>query len=361
MTKLATAKQQETSPALVTWIVLAVIGIGGLALSWGLQLAQGMGITGLGEQVVWGLYIAGFFTAMGAGAALVALAAVSEFRPVLPLTLRRNALLLALASFVVGALLIAMDVGNPMNLWRILTAGRFTSLMTWDFLALVVTGIFTLVYLFVAWKEKVATVGTKTIGVLALIGAAMLVIVEGWMLATLESRPLWTGGLTVVNFVVMALVAGLALAIISWKEVAPKLSGWLTAGLWVTLGLLLIELLTVLINDTARPNPEVGLSLSGSLSGMLRIYLIVGLVLPLALLYWRKDLLWLRIAAGLAVLGVLAEKLWLLTAGQALPWLSLPQSNYAPTFVEILGIVGAIALAILIYRILVMVLKVQAK
>ena len=85
MTKLATAKQQEASPSLVTWIVLAVIGIGGIALSWGLQLAQGMGITGLGEQVVWGLYIAGFFTAMGAGAALVVLTAMSEFTPLLPL------------------------------------------------------------------------------------------------------------------------------------------------------------------------------------------------------------------------------------------------------------------------------------
>lgn len=361
MTKLATAKQQVTSPSLVTWIVLAVIGVGGMALSWGLQLAQGMGITALGEQVVWGLYIAGFFTAMGAGAALVALTVLSEFVPVLPLTLRRHALLLALAGFVVGAILIAMDVGNPLNLWRILTAGRFTSLMTWDFLALVVTGLLTLVYLLVGWKTAKSTAGTRTVGILAIIAAALLVIVEGWMLATLEARPLWTGGLTVVNFVVMALVGGLALAIMSWKEVAPRLSGLLTTGLWITLGLLLIELLTVLINNTVRPNPEVGLSLSGSLSGMLRIYLIVGLVLPLAILYWRKDLLWLRIAAGLAILGVLAEKLWLLTAGQALPLLPLPQASYAPSLVEILGIVGAVALAILIYRVLIAVLKVEAK
>ncbi len=360
MTKLATAKQQATSPSLATWIVLAVIGIGGLALSWGLQLAQGMGITGLGEQVVWGMYIAGFFTAMGAGAALVVLTAISEFKAVLPLTLRRNALLLALAGFVVGALLIAMDVGNPINLWRILTAGRFNSLMTWDFFILVITGILTVIYLVVAWNEKAATAATKTIGVLSLIGATMLVVVEGWMLATLESRPLWTGGMTVVNFLVLALVAGLAIAIMSWKEVAAKLSGWLTAGLWVTLGLLFIELLTVVINNTVRPNPEVGLSLSGKLSGTLQIYLIIGLIVPLAILYWQKDLLWLRIAAGLAIVGVLAEKLWMLTAGQAVPWLPLPQASYAPSFVELLGIVGAVALAILIYRVLLAVFKVDA-
>ena len=361
MTKLTTAKQQGTSPSLVTWIVLAVIGLGGIALSWGLQLVQGMGITRLGEQVVWGLYIAGFFTAMGAGAALVAMTAIGEFTAVLPLTLRRNALLLALVGFVVGALLIAMDVGNPINLWRILTAGRFTSLMTWDFWILLVTGLLTLVYLIVGWKEKASTAGTRAIGVLALIGSAILVLVEGWMLATLASRPLWTGGMTVINFVVMALVAGLAVAIMSWKEIAPKLSGWLTVGLWVTLGLLFIELLTVLINGTVRPGPEVSLSLGGSLGGTLRIYLIVGLVIPLAILYWRKDLLWLRIAAGLAIVGVLTEKLWLLSAGQAVPWLPLPQGSYAPSWIEIVGILGAVALSVLIYRVLIAILKVEPR
>ncbi len=361
MTKLAAAKQQTTSPSLVTWIVLAVIGLGGLGLSWGMQLSQGMGITGLGAQVVWGLYIAGFFTAMGAGAALVALTVISEFVPLLPLAKRRNALLLALAGFAVGGLLIAMDVGNPVNLFRIITAGRFTSLMTWDFLALVVTGVLTLVYLFAAWKQDKSTAGTRTLGVLAAIAATLLVVVEGWMLATLSSRPLWAGGLTVVNFLVMALVAGLALSIMAWKEAAAKLTGFLATGLWITLGLLLIELLTVLIDNTVRPYPDVTLSLTGNLGGMLQIYFIIGLVLPLAILYWRKDTLSVQIAAGLALVGVLAEKVWLLAAGQALPWLQQAQGNYAPSFIEMLGIVGAAALAILIYRALLSVFKVEAK
>ncbi len=361
MAKIAAAKQQETSPALVTWIVLAVIGVGGIGLAWILQLVQGMGITALGEQVVWGLYIAGFFTAMGAGAALIVLTAISEFSPVLPIARRRNALLLALAGFVVGALLIAMDVGNPINLWRILTAGRFTSLMTWDFLALIVTGVLTLVYLIVAWKQDTSTGITRTLGVLTLIAATMLIVVEGWMLGTLSSRPLWTGGLTVVNFLVLAWVAGMALAIMAWDEAAPKLSGWLTAGLWVTLGMLAIEVLTAAIDSTVRPAPEVNASLTGNTSGLLRMYLIVGLVLPLVLLHWRKELIWLKVAAGLAILGVLAEKVWLLAAGQAVPWLPLPQATYSPSFVEIVGILGAIALSILIYRILITVLKVEAK
>lgn len=361
MTKMETAKQQTTSPSLVSWIVLAVIGLGGILLAWGLQLSQGMGITGLGEQVVWGIYIAGFFTAMGAGAALVALTALSEFMPLLPIALRRHALLLAIAGFVVGALLIAMDVGYPMNLLRILAAGRFTSLMTWDFLILVGTGILTVIYLAVSWKQEATTGGTRIWGALALVSAALLIVVEGWMLATLSARPLWLGGLTVANFLVLALVAGLSLAIMAWAQAAPQLARWLKIALWVTLVLLFIELATILSNDTVRPYPEVSLSLSGQLTASLWLYLIVGLLVPLAILYWRKDLIWLRIAAGLAVLGVLTEKVWLLTAGQALPWLPLPQATYVPSWVELVGILGAIALSVLIYRVLIKVLKVDAK
>ncbi len=360
MTKLATAKQPAASSATVIWIVLAVIGLGGIALSWGLQLAQGMAVTGLGEQVVWGLYIAGFFTAMGAGAALISLTAISEFLPLLPLNRRRGALLLALASFVVGALLIAMDVGNPLNLWRILTAGRFTSLMTWDFLTLIVTGILTLVYLIVAWKETESSTVTRLLGIVTAVAAAMLIVVEGWMLGTLSARPLWTGGLTVVNFVTLALIGGLALAILSWTEAAPKLGMWLATGLWVALGLLFVELITAAINATVRPGPEISLALTGNLSASLRIYIIAGLVLPLVILYWRKDLIWLRIAAALALIGVLVEKLWLLIAGQALPWLPLPEGTYAPSLIELVGIVGAIALVVLIYRLLIALLKVDA-
>lgn len=358
MTTIATEKHEARLP-LTTWIALIVVGLGGVALSWGLQFSKGMGITGLGQQVVWGLYIAGFFTAMGAGAALVVLAALNEFSSRAPVTNRRNILLLALASFVVGALLIAMDVGNPLRLWRILTAGRFTSMMTWDFWMLIVTGIFTLVYLILGWKQTASTGLTRTFGILALLAAVALVVVEGWMLSTMAARPLWGGGLMVVSFLVAALVAGLSIAILAWPQAVQRLGGWLAIGLWVTLAILLIEVLSAVMEKDLRPYPEVTQLLAGAFSPMFWVYLIGGLLVPLALLLWKKDSLWLHIAAGLALSGVIAEKLWLLAAGQALPWLALPQGSYLPTLVEVLGVIGSIALCILIYRFLLRILKAE--
>ncbi|MGD0751541.1 MAG: NrfD/PsrC family molybdoenzyme membrane anchor subunit [Anaerolineales bacterium] len=339
----------EVRVPLVIWIVLAVVGLGGLGIAWGLQLAQGMSITGISQQVVWGLYIAGFFTAMGAGAALLVFAAISEFSALFPIARRNTSLFLALVNFVIGGLLITMDIGNPINLWRILTAGRFSSMMTWDFFVLIITGILTLVYLIFSWEQTTSTLITRILGILGMVCAVALVVVEGWMLAVLSAHPLWNGGLTVISFLVVALVAGLAVAMLAWPEIAPKLSNWLMVGLWVMLAFVLVEILTGAIAVEVRPHPEVSLLVAGVASPMFWVYLIIGTLAPLVILFWQKNLLWMRIAAALALLGVLLEKLWLLTAGQAIPWLALPQGSYVPTWVEWLGLVGAIALAALLY------------
>ena len=46
------------------------------------------------------------------------------------------------------------------------------------------------------------------------------------------------------------------------------------------------------------------------------------------------------------------EKTWILVAGQIQPWLDLPPGSYFPTWVEIVSVVGIVALGILGYLIL---------
>ena len=55
------------------------------------------------------------------------------------------------------------------------------------------------------------------------------------------------------------------------------------------------------------------------------------------------------IAGALVIFGVLLEKTWVLAAGQAQPWLDLPTEIYAPTWIEIVGVVGMVALGIVLY------------
>jgi molybdopterin-containing oxidoreductase family membrane subunit len=320
-------------------VVAAILALAGIA-AWIYQLSAGMGVTGLGQQVVWGLYIAGFFTAVGAGAGLLGLVGLSEFRPILPLAARTRALSLSLAAFVAGGLLITMDVGNPLQLWRLVAGLRFSSMMTWDFWLLVIAGLVTLVYLLTVRFTQ----PQKALGVLGLLAAIAVVAVEGWMLAVLSARPLWGGGLTLVSFLLAAAIAGLSLAML----LLPK-AAFLRSGLAIALGLSLVfvlaEVLTGLLAGEPRGLSEVRLLLTGSPAFAFWFQLVVGVLIPLALLRSGSP----GAAGILALLGVLAEKWWLLAVGQAEPWLALPQGSYLPTWVEFVAVVGVFAIGWLVY------------
>jgi molybdopterin-containing oxidoreductase family membrane subunit len=321
---------------LIVSAILAVIGIA----AWIYQLSAGMRVTGLGQQVVWGLYIAGFFTAVGTGAGLLALAGINEFLPESNPADRRRELSLALASFIVGGVLIVMDVGSPLQIWRIITAARFTSMMTWDFWLLAAGGLITLIYL--AQARRVGA--HRGMGVLAILAALAVVVVEGWMMAVLAARPMWTGGLTVFSFLLSAIIAGLGLGLLT-LEGKTRLRGWLGMALGANLVLVLAEVLTGLLAG----GDETLLLLTGSAAPAFWIHLVAGLILPLGLIIAGASL---PLAGVLAVVGVLAEKVWMLAAGQAFPWLELPVGRYAPSWVEFVALIGTAGLGVFLYLII---------
>jgi dimethyl sulfoxide reductase membrane subunit len=344
-----TVARPESPPLPRRGVALLIVALVGIGVAWGFQLNQGLQVTGLNQGVVWGLYIAGFFTAAGAGAGLVALSVLGEFTPAISTVRRRSTLLLALACFVTAGLLIAMDLGDPLNTWRIATAGRFSSLLTWDFWALTAAFLLALAYLLVAWKETASTATTRTLAILAGLAALLLLVAESWMLSVLVARPLWGGGLTLINFLAAAAVATLAAGILAWPPLAPRFGKWLAVALGVSLLLLLAEVLSLRVATEPRAALEMNLLLEGSVSPLFWLHLIAGLLLPLGLLLWGLSAGRLPVAAVLALLGVLLHKLWLLVLGQTVPWLEMPQATYLPAWSEYLGLIGAVALTAALY------------
>ncbi|NLF67085.1 MAG: polysulfide reductase NrfD [Chloroflexi bacterium] len=340
------------APLPVGSLALLFVALVAIGVAWGVQLSQGLQVTGLSQQVVWGLYIAGFFVAAGAGAGLVLLAALGEFLPALGIARRRSTLLLALAAFVTAGVLIALDLGDPLNSWRIATAGRFTSPMTWDFWTLAAATVLALLYLLAAWKQPAASGATRTLGVLAAVAALLLVVAESAMLAGLAARPLWSGGLTLVSFLVAAAVAALGAGVLAWKGEAARVGRWLGVGLALSLVLVLAEVLGLALSSEPRSTAEAAALLRGEVSPLFWAYVVVGLLLPLALLVGGRGVGRLPVVAGLALLGVVLQKLWLLVAGQAVPWLALPAGRYWPTWVEVVGLLGAAALLAGLYLLL---------
>jgi len=352
-TTTSTMKSKPRAIPLWGWVATIVLLVAGLA-AWIYQLTAGMSVTSYGQQVVWGLYIAAFFTAAAAGAGLLFLVGLSEFRPVVDLAYRGRLLMMSIASFVVAAFLILMDIGNPFQVWRLIIAFRFNVPMTWDFWFLLISGVIALVYLLVAGKPS------KVMGILAMLASVGLVIVEGALLVTNVARPMW-GGLTIVGFLVGAVVAGLALAmLILPKSEALKLSNAMAWALGINLVLILAEVLASALSGNLRTVATVQEILTGSASPFIWFQVIAGLFVPLGLLLYVSAGWKIPTVAILALLGVLAGKTWLLVAEQVHSWVGLPTASYFPTWVEFLAVIGAFALGALIFEVLVTLIKPKA-
>jgi len=332
------------------WAASIILTVAGLA-AWIYQLVAGMSVTGYSQQVVWGLYIAAFFSAAAAGAGLLFLVGLSEFVPLAGLARRKQLLMMSIASFVAAAFLILMDIGHPTQAWRLITAFRLNVPMTWDFWFLVIAGVVALVYLLSAGESS------RLLGALGMLAALALVIVEGILLASNASHPMW-GGLTIVSFLVGALVAGLALTMLVLpKSEALKFSPAIGWALAVSLVLVLVEVLASAVSPSQHASDIVQEVLTGLASPFFWFQVVAGLLLPLVLLKYVSASWKITAVAVLALLGVLAEKSWMLIAEQAHSWVGLPHGSYFPSWVEFLAVVGACALGVLIYQLLVTIIK----
>jgi len=349
-TTTSTIKSKPQAIPLWGWVATIVLLLAGLA-AWIYQLSAGMAVTSYSQQVVWGLYIAGFFTAAAAGAGLLFLVGLSEFRPLVNLEYRSRLLMMSIASFVAAAFLILMDIGNPLQAWRLIIAFRFNVPMTWDFWLLLISGVIALVYLLFAGKQS------KLMGILGMVAAFALVIVEGILMASNSARPMW-GGLSIVGFLVGAVVAGIGLAMLVLpREEALKLSGGMAWGLGISLVLILAEVLAGAVSGNLRTAATLQEVLTGSASPFFWFQVIAGLIVPLALIRYVSASWKIPAVAVLALLGVLAGKTWLLVAEQVHPWVALPTGSYFPTWVEFLAVVGAFAIGALIYEVMVTFIK----
>jgi molybdopterin-containing oxidoreductase family membrane subunit len=327
---------------------LGVLAVGGLAV-WLVELSRGMADLGLSQQVVWGLYIAGFFTAAGAGAGALVLVALQALQPWLTAGQQARLMAAGLASFGVAGALIVMDVGSPLGVWRIAVSGRWTSLVVWDFYLLLAGLLVTLV----AWLSLTGSRrGMAGRGILAvvmgLVGLTLL-LAESWMLTTQSAHPVWESGLTTLSFLAGGAVAALGLAVLLLADQPrERARHWLVIALAASALIVVSEVMVGVLTMAPRASEAARLLITGPL---LWLYVVVGLIAPLTLLTMQQTA-WTALGAALAVLGVLIEKTQLLAVGQGQPWLPGAAVSYVPTWVEILGVAGLAAAGVVAYGLL---------
>lgn len=123
----------HTSRAWFIWVgVLLVVVVLGF-VAYGIQVKDGLAVTGMGDTVVWGFYISNFVFFSGVGMAGTFISGVlrmtgAEWRR--PLT--RFSELTTVAALSMCAIMPAIDMGRPDRLWHILRYGRLESPLIWD-------------------------------------------------------------------------------------------------------------------------------------------------------------------------------------------------------------------------------------
>ncbi len=118
--------------------------LGGLlaVFAWGVvayvtQLWYGLGVTGLRDHVMWGVYITNFVFFIGVshvGALMSAILRLTGAEWRRPIT--RMAEAITFASLLMGALMPLVDMGRPDRLLNVLVHGRLQSPVLWDVLSI---------------------------------------------------------------------------------------------------------------------------------------------------------------------------------------------------------------------------------
>ncbi len=222
-----TARLMKGPPVYYAWILflIALIGIGVYAYAH--QLKQGMTITGMTDQVSWGLYIGNFTFLVGVAAAAVLLiipAYIYHFGPIKEITILGE--ILASAALIMAMLFVTVDLGHPERIWHLLpiigTPNFPSSLLGWDILVLngylfinIAISTYLLSMLYLDKKEKKWFYMPFVL--LSIPWAVGIHTVTAYLYNGLGARPFWNTAILVPRFLASAFCSGPAISIIAFQ------------------------------------------------------------------------------------------------------------------------------------------------
>lgn len=339
------------------------------------QLALGLGTTGMGDEVSWGLYIANFAFLVGMAAAAVMMvipAYIFKDKEMHKVVIFSE--LFAIAAMVMCLLFIVVDIGRPDRLWHMVPKlGYFNfpgSLLTWD--VIVLNGYLILnfwVCFYVLYKgfkgEDPKPALYIPVVFLAIAWAPSIHTITAFLFQGLGGRPFWNSGLIAPRFLVSAFAAGPAFLLLVFKylktteminfdeKVIDRIRIIITITLLINIFLAGSELFAELYTDSAHTihiSYLFGLHGTSLLApwiwGALTLNVLAALVLLSPL---RKNSYFLILACIMIVLGIWGEK----GLGFVIPgFIPTPLGDfvqYIPSTNELLICAGIWAFGLLLY------------
>ncbi len=382
---------------MVTGLLVAVVGWAIFAYVW--QVIHGLGVTGMGKPVFWGVYITNFVFFIGishAGTLISAILRVTGAEWRRPIT--RAAEAITVFALILGVSNILIDMGRPDRVINIMFFGRLQSPLLWDITSVTVYLISSLTYLYLPlipdlailrdrltnvsrWRRRLYTTLSlgwtgspeqvrrleKAIGILAVLIIPVAVSVHtvvSWVFS-MTVQPMWHSTIFGPYFVVGAIFSGIAAIIIVMAILRRMyhLEEYLKPVHFNNLGLLLMTMCVIWFYFTfaeyltelyGSEIPELTVFLAKvvqEFSPLFWVMVLFNFVIPFAVLVRKKT----RTIAGTVFVSITINiGMWLERYTIIVPTLTRPRlpyewGVYTPTWVEWSILAGCFALFALLY------------
>lgn len=387
------------------WVAVAltgtVVAIG--AAAYAVQLGAGLGVTGLSDQVFWGLYEATLVSFIGfsyGGALVSAILRLVDASWRGPVT--RIAEATALATLLVGALFPIIHLGRPERVWEILVQPQFNSPIVWDLVAIATYMVATII-LFglpliadLAILRHAPAVGQRRRRIFgwlsfgwrgtarqrrtldhALTAIAILIIPLAVVVHTvlsyafsLTSRPGWHSTIFGPYFVIGAIYSGVAIVIVTSLAYrsAYHLRPWIDDQVIRKLGYVLVALgiayayatfteITTegYVSEVADANVLFALIFE-HYSPLFWGFVVFGLVLPIGVVAIPRlrTARWIGVASAAVIATMYVKRFLIIVPSETQPSIGGAIATYAPSWVELAiaagGAAGIVLLLLVIFR-----------
>jgi molybdopterin-containing oxidoreductase family membrane subunit len=206
-------------------VILGALVAVGLA-AYVYQINSGLGVTGMSDQVFWGVYTANFVAFIGISyggavvSAILKLTGASWRAPI-----ARLAEAMAVVALAIGALFPLIHLGRPDRAWEMIVHGRLASPLVWDMIAIATYLVATLIFFALPLIPDLA-ICRDTIGRSAgfLRRSLYTILSLGWR-GLPEQRRFLAWGTTVMAVMIIPLAISVH-SVLAWAFSVTSRAGW---------------------------------------------------------------------------------------------------------------------------------------
>jgi Ni/Fe-hydrogenase subunit HybB-like protein len=216
---------QATSPRYYALVGALVAVIAWGLIAYGVQLRNGLGVTGLRDNVMWGVYITNFIFFIGVshvGALMSAILRLTGAEWRRPIT--RMAEAITFASLLMGALMPFVDMGRPDRILNLFLHGRLQSPILWDIMSITTYLTGSTLFLFVPMIPDIALLRDHYIDGPAWRRRLYTTLALGW-----RNTPGQRHRLEMIMGVLAVLIIPIAISVhtvVSWIMAMTLRAGW---------------------------------------------------------------------------------------------------------------------------------------